>query len=174
MQTTRNFLRTISLIALMLLATGCAHKITYKVMSVADGDTITVVRDQATRKIRLAGIDAPEKNQPFGLMAKEFLASLVFGKDVEIQTEKKDRYGRDVGKVLSEGNDVNLKMLVAGLAWHYKKYQSEQSPDDRMRYDRAEKEARTAQRGLWADPNPKEPSDWRSGKRNPIAATLEK
>lgn len=165
MQTTRGFVRTIFLMTLLLMATGCAHKLTYNVVSVADGDTITVVRDQATRKIRLAGIDAPEKNQPFGLLAKEFLTGLVLGKDVEIETGKKDRYGRDVSKVISEGKDVNLAMLIAGLAWHYKKYQTEQTEADRELYSSAEVDAQARGVGLWKDPRRIAPWEWRGKTR---------
>lgn len=172
MRSTRGSAWALLLAILLVLGSGCAHKPSYSVVSVADGDTITVVRDKVSRKIRLAGIDAPEKNQPFGMMAREFLPSLVFGKDVEIETEKMDRYGREVGKVLLNGRDMNLAMVVAGLAWHYKKYQAEQSSDDRRLYDSAEKDARSAGRGLWVDPVPIPPSEWRAGKRRPSTADL--
>lgn len=165
MQTTRGFVRTIFLVTLLLMATGCAHKVTYNVVSVADGDTITVVPDQATRKIRLAGIDAPEKNQPFGLIAKEFLTALVLGKDVEIETGKMDRYGRDVSKVISEGKDMNLAMLIAGLAWHYKKYQTEQTEADRVLYSNAEVDAKAQGVGHWRDPGSIPPWGWRARTR---------
>ena len=92
-----------------------------QVVGVTDGDTITVLDGQRTQhKVRLAGIDAPEKAQAFGQRSKEHLSSLVFGRQVKVETEKQDRYGRTVGKVLVEGRDANLAMVVAGLAWHYK------------------------------------------------------
>ncbi|AVO49489.1 hypothetical protein C6568_09570 [Melaminivora suipulveris] len=90
---------------------------------------------------------------------------MVFNLQVTVETEKEDRYGRTVGKVLVSGRDTNLAMVVAGYAWHYKKYQAEQSPDDRLLYDSAEREARAARRGLWEDPDPIPPSEWRAGNK---------
>lgn len=166
MQTTQGSVWAFLLAALLMQISGCAHKPSYNVVAVADGDTITVARDHVTRKIRLAGIDAPEKNQPFGLIAREFLSSLAFGKDVDVETEKMDRYGREVGKVLLDGKDINLAMVLAGLAWHYKKYQFEQSPSDRLQYDDAEKSARVARLGLWQDVDPIAPWDFRASRLN--------
>lgn len=144
------------------------------VVGVTDGDTITVLDDQRTQhKIRLAGIDAPEKTQAFGQRSKEHLSSLVFGRRVLVETEKQDRYRRTVGKVVIDGRDANLAMVVAGMAWHYKKYQSEQSEADRLLYSDAERTAIELRRGLWSDPTPTAPSDWRAGKRKQAAATLE-
>lgn len=168
MQSIPSVWRHCFLAALLLMTAVRVHAgvLQGKVVGVTDGDTITVL-DQSNRqfKIRFAGIDAPEKAQPFGQRAKEHLSSLVFSKVVTVETEKEDRYGRTVGKVLLDGRDINMAMVVAGLAWHYKKYQAEQSPDDRLLYDSAEVEARAAKRGLWADSNPILPSEWRSGSR---------
>lgn len=109
--------------------------ITGKVVSVADGDTITVLdADKTQHKIRLNGIDAPEKAQPFGQLSKQSLSDLVFGKTVQIDANKVDRYGREVGKVLVDGVDTNLEQVRRGLAWHYKAYQREQQPEDRLTY----------------------------------------
>ncbi len=155
------------LVAQLLTAANVqAGTLAGRVVGVTDGDTITVL-DSSNRqyKIRFAGIDAPEKNQPFGQRAKEHLSELVFNRQVIVETEKEDRYGRTVGKVLVSGRDTNLAMVVAGYAWHYKKYQAEQSPDDRLLYDSAEQEARAARRGLWEDPDPIPPSEWRAGKK---------
>lgn len=133
------------------------------VIGVADGDTITVLDDQRTQhKIRLAGIDAPEKKQPFGQRSKEYLSSLVFGRRVTVETEKQDRYRRTVGKVIIDGRDANLAQVVAGMAWHYKQYEGEQSPSDRLLYADAEREARETRRGLWQDSAPITPWDYRS------------
>lgn len=137
-----------------------------QVVGVTDGDTITVLDDQRTQhKIRLACIDAPEKAQAFGHRSKEHLSSLVFGKQVTVETEKLDRYRRTVGKVIIDGRDVNLAMVVAGLAWHFKKYESEQSPADRLLYADAEREARLMRRGLWIEPETLAPWEWRETKR---------
>lgn len=137
-----------------------------KVVGVADGDTVTVLDDSRTQhKIRLSGIDTPERNQPSGRRAKEKLAGLVFGKTVVVEIDKVDRYGRNIGKVVIDGRDANLAMITAGLAWHYKKYQTEQSASDRRLYSRAEDDARAGQLGLWREPEPIAPWDWRKGGR---------
>jgi endonuclease YncB( thermonuclease family) len=153
-------------LALTVASEAWAQNLSGRVVSVTDGDTITLLDERRVQhKIRLAGIDAPERKQPFGQRSKEQLSELVAGRTVEVETEKLDRYGRTVGKVIADGRDANLAMVVSGLAWHYKKYQDEQSPSDRLLYDSAEKDARAARRGLWADQSPIPPSDWRAGTR---------
>ena len=138
-----------------------------KVVGVADGDTITVLDGQQTQhKIRLMGIDCPEKSQPFGQNAKQSLSNLVFGRAVEVEWQKHDRYERIVGKVLVNGQDANLEQVRRGMAWHYKKYEREQEPLDRATYSQAEIEARMNNRGLWSDPSPIPPWDWRKSKKN--------
>lgn len=140
-----------------------------RVVGVSDGDTVTVLvggRDQV--RVRLSGIDAPEKKQPFGQSAKEKMSDLVYGRDVAVEWEKKDRYGRTVGAVLVSGQDAGLELLRAGLAWHYKKYQSEQTMDDRNRYSTAEDAARRKRLGLWSDPAPSPPWEWRKHRREKI------
>jgi len=100
-----------------------------KAINKADGDTITVLDDTNTQhKIRLSGIDAPEKRQAFGNVSKQSLADMVAGQSVAVEWIKADRYGRKVGKVLLAGQDANLVQIKRGLAWHYKKYQDEQPP----------------------------------------------
>jgi len=132
------------------------------VVGVSDGDTITVLDDTKTQhKIRLAGIDAPEKGQAFGQRSKEHLSDLLYRKTVTVEGSKADRYGRTVGKVLVNGIDANLEQVKAGFAWHYKKYQREQSKPDRVTYAQAEDEARQAKRGLWRDGDPVAPWDFR-------------
>jgi len=144
-----------------------AATITGKVVGVADGDTITVLDASNTQhKIRLSGIDAPEKKQPYGMRSKQSLSDLVFSKQVAVESDKKDRYGREVGKILlATGRDVNLEQVTRGFAWHYKKYQREPSANDRKLYDFAEQEARNGRRGLWADAKPVPPWDYRHSKR---------
>ncbi|MDM7950091.1 thermonuclease family protein [Hydrogenophaga sp.] len=144
-----------------------AETISGRVVGVADGDTVTIVdADRVQHKVRLAGIDAPERAQAFGNRSKESLSELVFSKTVTVETDKQDRYGRSVGKVLIDGKDANLVQVERGFAWHYKAYESEQSPSDRMLYDLAEREARTARRGLWRDADPVAPWDFRKAKRS--------
>jgi len=156
-----------AVIALLLLAVPAwAQVLVGKVVAIADGDTLTVLDESKTQhKIRLGGIDAPERAQPFGQLSKEHLSALVFGKTIEVETAKQDRYKRTIGKIVVEGRDVNLAMVVAGLAWHYKKYEQEQSAADRLLYANAQDEARSAGRGLWRDAGPVAPWDWRAGTR---------
>ena len=142
------------LLSLALLAPlAYAETLTGRVVGIADGDTITVLdASNQQHRIRLYGIDAPEKKQPFGSRAKQNLGSLAFGKDATVEWTKLDRYGRIVGKVIVDGQDVGLQQLQAGLAWWYRQYAREQSPQDRAAYSRAEDEARIARVGLWGDP----------------------
>lgn len=149
--------------ALLLLALAAqAETVTGRVVSVADGDTITVLDATKTQhKVRLAGIDAPEKAQAFGQRSKESLSDLVFNQAVTVETTKRDRYGRSVGTVLVDGLDANLEQIKRGMAWHYKAYQREQSPQERQDYAKAEEVARGARVGLWKDAQPVPPWDFR-------------
>ena len=128
--------------AILLLAlafTANAETVTDRVVGVADGDTLTVLDvDKVPHKIRLAGIDAPEKKQPFGNRSKESLSELTYDKTVTIETDKRDKYGRQVGKVLVNGQDVNLVQVERGMAWHYKAYEREQPETDRKVHANAE------------------------------------
>ena len=126
---------------------------------VADGDTLTVLGAANNQhKIRLQGIDAPESKQAFGQKSKRRLSDYVFGKDVTVKWKSKDKYGRMLGTVFVDGKDINLEMLKAGMAWHYKKY------DSTPAYAQAESEARAAKRGLWQDKKPIEPEAFRKAK----------
>ncbi|HEV8589283.1 MAG TPA: thermonuclease family protein [Pyrinomonadaceae bacterium] len=155
-----------SLVAPPPATSSADQTLTGRVVSIADGDTVTVLgADNAQSRIRLSGIDAPESHQAFGTQAKKNLSELVFGKDVTVIYQKTDQYGRLVGKIIVEGKDVNLAQVKAGMAWHYKEYQREQTPEDRELYARAEEEARAQHRGLWQDSNPVEPSQFRREQR---------
>ncbi|WP_136798701.1 thermonuclease family protein [Desulfosediminicola ganghwensis] len=136
-----------------------------KVVNVADGDTITVL-DSSYRqhKIRLYGIDTPEKGQAFGNSAKKFTAGLVAGKQVEVKAYDVDRYGRTVGVVMVAGLNVNRELIKAGYAWQYRKYCKASFCGDWLQLER---EARVSMRGLWdfaVDPVP--PWEWRKAKRS--------
>ncbi|MDD3381836.1 MAG: thermonuclease family protein [Rugosibacter sp.] len=145
-----------------------AETITGQVVGVADGDTITVLdADKVQHKIRLAGIDAPEKKQAFGNRSKESLSDLVFDKTVNVETDKRDRYRREIGKVLVNGRDVNLVQVERGMAWFYRQYQREQSPNDRKLYEAAEDAAKAGRRGLWRDIDPVPPWEFRHSKSKP-------
>ncbi len=154
------------LLSFVLLLAACAPslgaELPGRVVGITDGDTLTLLVDERRQvKIRLMGIDAPESRQPFGQVAKRVLSDLAFQKSAMVQFEKQDRYGRVIGKVLVDGVDLNLEMVKAGLAWWYRKYAAEQSGPDQTAYGAAEGEARLAKRGLWVDPDPIPPWDWR-------------
>lgn len=154
-----------SAVACLLVALASfvnAEMVMGRVVGVADGDTLTMLdADQVQHKIRLAGIDAPEKKQPFGNRSKESLSDLVFDKTVEVETAKRDRYGRRIGKILVNGRDVNLVQIERGMAWFYRQYRLEQSPADRRLYEEAENLAKAGKKGLWRDPEPVPPWDFR-------------
>lgn len=156
-------------LALLLLAVPAAAQeiLAGRVIGVHDGDTLTLVTaDHMQHKIRLSGIDAPELGQPWGTRARQALAELVFGQYVEVETSKRDRYRREIGKVVHTGRDINLALVGAGMAWWYRAYSKEQSPRDRGLYERAEAEASSQGRGLWADREPVAPWDWRHARHH--------
>jgi endonuclease YncB( thermonuclease family) len=156
----------VSILLLLTLPLVQAETLSGRVVRVTDGDTIVVLdTDKTQHKIRLQGIDAPERGQAFGTKSKQHLSDLVAGKSVEVDYSKYDRYQRILGKVLVNGEDVNLEQVEAGMAWHYKKYQGEQSSTDRIRYSDAELEARRQKLGLWRDPHAVPPWDYRQAKR---------
>ena len=137
-----------------------------KVIRVTDGDSITILDNkQAEHKVRMAGIDAPERKQPYGNAARQYLAKLVFKKQVCIGWYKRDKYQRLVGIARIGDEDINLKMIEAGLSWHYRQYQNEQSKADRTRYADAQKEAKKTRKGLWRNSNQVPPWLWRRGER---------
>jgi len=157
------------LVATLLLVANpsAADTLQGRVVGIADGDTVTVLDDSNTQwKIRLMGIDAPEKKQAFGNKSKESLSDLVFNKQVAVKYSKKDRYGRTVGKIIVDGIDANLEQVKDGMAWHYKQYQSEQSVEDQAAYAEAEEQARAETRGLWYDADPTPPWDWRHDRKH--------
>lgn len=155
--------RFLLLIATLLAAISApAETLSGRVVGVTDGDTVTVLdASNGQWKVRLMGIDAPEKNQAFGQRSKQHLSDLVFDKQVTIEYSKKDKYGRTIGKILVDGDDANLEQIKAGMAWHYKQYQKEQTPSDQSRYSNAEDQAREGKVGLWADSDPTPPWDFR-------------
>ena len=106
-----------------LLQAGAGWAWTGKVVGLADGDTITVLRDGHDQvKIRLYGIDAPESGQPFGKASKQNLSSMVHGQSVEVEVMDTDRYGRTVPRIFVDGEDVNAEQLRSGHAWRYRQY----------------------------------------------------
>lgn len=154
--------RWLALLVALCAGVASAQPLIGRVVDVSDGDTVTVLLPERVQlRVRLAGIDAPEKRQPFGQSARQRLSTLVFGKTVTLVGSKQDRYRRLVAKILVEGQDANLEMVASGLAWHYKQYEVEQSAEDRVAYSRAEGMARSGRRGLWFDAEPLPPWDFR-------------
>lgn len=139
-----------------------AGTLTGRVVGIADGDTLTLLTaDHVQHRIRLAGIDTPEKRQPWGKRAKQALAAKVFQKNVTVQADKKDRYGRWIGHVFLGQRNINAEMVAEGHAWVYRRY----SKDPRLLA--LEADARAAKRGLWALPEAQRipPWEWRRTKR---------
>ena len=148
---------------LLLLSLGLnAATLQGRVVGVADGDTITVLDATKTKhKIRMQGIDAPEKAQAFGQRSKQSLSDLVFNKQVTVDFEKKDKYSRTLGKVLLNGTDICLTQIKLGMAWHYKQYASDQPKEDRAVYAQVEQDAKSQKAGLWSDKSPTPPWEFR-------------
>jgi endonuclease YncB( thermonuclease family) len=166
----RNFWSLLVLVlGLLACNASAAHVLLAMVVGVSDGDSITVLdADKRQYKIRLLGIDAPEKAQAYGQKSKDSLSQLVYGKTVQVLWSKKDRYGRTLGQVMVGGVDACLEQVKRGMAWHYKEYQSEQSAEDRVLYDLAETQARSQRIGLWKDAAPTKPSAFRRKNSSPI------
>ncbi len=160
-------MRFVPLILFVFALPAMAAEFSAKVVGVADGDTVTVLIDCAKFEmpVRLSGIDAPEKKMPFGDAAKKSLSDLVFGREVVVDFEKRDKYGRLVGKVSVDGKDSSLHQVSLGLAWHFKEYQYDQTEADRVIYAAAEDAARADRIGLWQDAVPEAPWDWRKKQR---------
>jgi endonuclease YncB( thermonuclease family) len=130
-----------------------------KFIKIADGDTLTILVDKQQLKIRLSDIDTPERKQPFGTKAKQALSDLAFGKQARVVEVAVDRYGRIVDRVYVDGLDVNAVLVRGGYAWVYRKY----SQDGKLL--NLEAQAKEKGLGLWADPNPIPPWEWRRGRR---------
>ncbi|MFD1631725.1 thermonuclease family protein [Pseudopedobacter beijingensis] len=153
----------ISLLLLLLsLRIAVAQQILQgKVIRIADGDTVTILdkRNNQTR-VRLYGIDCPEKGQDFGSVARKFTSDLCFGQQVKVIVKDKDRYGRTVGLIFNEKHqNINLELLNAGLAWHYTPY------DKSKEFAQAQANAKNLKLGLWAHPNPVAPWEFRKNKK---------
>jgi endonuclease YncB( thermonuclease family) len=153
-----------------------------RVVDVQEGDLL-VVEDEAGNRypVRLAGIDAPEPDQPYGAEARSRLQDWAFGRPGRLEWDKVDRHGRAVGKLWVTSPDMPCRdeadcpknldlghaLIAAGLAWHFKRYASEQPEQDRASYAFDEGEAKARRTGLWSDPAPVAPWAWREGTRSP-------
>lgn len=156
------FTISITLAQVNISTAGSLHG---QVVGVTDGDTVTLLdANKRPNKIRLAGIDAPEKAQAYGQKAKDSLSELVYGKMVDVQWVKLDRYNRIVGKIKLNDVDINLEQIKRGMAWHYKQYQLEQTLQDRISYAESEERSRDKKIGLWQENFPMEPWTFRRKK----------
>ena len=139
-----------------------AFEITGRVVRVADGDTVSILdASNAQHKVRLFGIDSPEQNQPFGKAAKKVLLDLVSQQTVGVVVVTRDDYGRTVGTLYRDGVNINVAMVANGYAWWYQHF----APYERKLAE-SEQQARQQKLGLWADPHPVPPWDWRRGQRS--------
>jgi endonuclease YncB( thermonuclease family) len=137
-----------------------AESFTGKLVKVLDGDTVEVLHDGKAERIRLAQIDCPEKGQPFGQAAKQYVLDIAALKIVTVQVQTVDRYGRTVGEVfLPDGANLNKQIVGEGYAWQYKKYSTDPT------YADLETSAREARLGFWQDQKPTPPWEWRRGQR---------
>lgn len=130
------------------------------VVSVHDGDTLTLLHDRQQVKVRLVEIDAPELGQPFGKRSKKSLSDLCYNKPAILEPRGQDKYGRTLARVTCDGQDANAEQVRRGMAWVYEKYTPKDSPLYRLQH-----EAKVIRRGLWTDPSPIPPWEWRKSKK---------
>lgn len=150
------------MLLLVLPLVSWSQELTGHVVRIIDGDTLVLLDANNTQhKVRLAGIDCPERKQAWSTKAKQALSDYVFDRQVTVDWDKRDRYQRIVGKVLDGQRDVNLALIRDGLCWWYRRYADEQSAVDRVLYSDAEEEARKGRSGLWSDSQPVPPWEWR-------------
>lgn len=149
--------KSFALLLFLVPFIACCQILSGKVVRVADGDTVTLLDSTNTQiRIRLYGIDCPESKQDFGQVAKRFASDLCFGQPIKVEVRDIDRYGRTVGIIwVQDTLNVNLELLKAGLAWHYKQY------DKTPEYAKAEENAREKKLGLWKQPNAIAPWEFR-------------
>ncbi|MDU1890622.1 MAG: thermonuclease family protein [Dysgonomonas sp.] len=158
------YIKKILLILLFTVLASCETSeegiIKGKVVKVADGDTITIVTEEGEKvKIRLEGIDAPEKGQDFSQKSRQFLNDLCYGKDVRVKDKGKDKYGRTLGVVYIDDLNINEEMVRNGLAWYYSYFVED------ARLDSLEKQAQKERLNIWSMKDPIHPHDFRKNKR---------
>lgn len=131
-----------------------------RIIKVTDGDTVTLLANNNKKiKIRLYGIDCPEKGQAYFAQAKDFLSKKIYNKNVQVEIKNKDQYQRSVGIIWINNKNVNIDLLQQGLAWHYKQY------DKSISYAQAEKIAQAAKKNIWSLQKPIAPWEFRKNKR---------
>jgi endonuclease YncB( thermonuclease family) len=162
------------LLLVAMTTTALADPLPVQPTRVSDGDTFTARFESGnTGPVRLAGCDTPERGQAFGRRATEALKSILSTGPVVVDCYKVDRYGRGVCRVNASGDDVCLSLIRTGMAWHYAAYASEQSPATAEAYAQAQEAAQVARVGLWQDPSPVAPWDWRKAHSGPRKRPLE-
>jgi endonuclease YncB( thermonuclease family) len=141
-------------------AAAAADPVEWRVVNVHDGDTLTCLDEgNKQHRIRIDGIDAPERGQPFGTVARDRMTALAKGKTATIHGHGNDRYGRLLATVEIEGDDLGRRLVEEGLAWHYVQFNNDPL------LAAAEQKARAARRGLWADAKPVPPWEWRKAEK---------
>jgi len=159
-------MRLFSILLLLLCTSSHAETIAGRIVGITDGDTLTLLdASNQQHKIRIAGIDSPEKAQDFGQKAKSNLSALAFDQPATADCRKRDRYQREICVVKVAGLDIGLEQVRTGMAWWYRQYISDQSPKERTDYEQAEFNAKIRRIGLWNSKNPIPPWDWRKTMR---------
>lgn len=143
---------------ILLFVPSLCHCWPAQIVSVSDGDTLTVLHDGRQEKIRLYGVDSPEKDQEYGQKAKEIAKILTTGRNVDVTTMAKDHYGRTVGLVSVDGQSLNEMLIQNGFAWVYRQYCKERFCSAWLGL---EERARQQKKGLWAGSNIVPPWEWR-------------
>ena len=149
-----------AVVCTIAFAAGAAEVQRGRVVSIADGDTLTLLVERRQIKVRLADIDAPERRQAYGTRSRQSLAQLCHGKPAELNARERDRYGRTVGRVTCAGTDANAEQVARGMAWVFERYAARDSPLYGL-----QREARVDRRGLWADPHAVPPWEYRRERR---------
>lgn len=153
-----------AVLILAVSATPCLAlaDFTGRVVTIADGDTLTVLVNKTQVRVRLDGIDAPERGQAFGKRSRQSLSDMCAATEAQVEDRGKDRYGRTIGRVRCSGIDANSEQLRRGMAWVFTRYVPMGSPLYEL-----EANARLRQFGLWADVRPVAPWEWRASRLNP-------
>lgn len=156
--------RLFILIWLVLGAGVFAQNLSGKVIGVKDGDTVEILENQRPVVVRFAHVDAPEKKQAYGNVAKKYLSDLIFGQTVQVVISgKNDRYGRRIGEIYLKNQNINKEMVRAGLAWHYVEYSNDPV------YAALQAEAQKKKVGLWQEARPQAPWSYRRQRREEAA-----
>lgn len=149
-------------LACLLSIVANADDLSGRVVDIASGDSISIVDSSGVEyKVRLSGIDAPEKQQPFGAESRKSLADLVYGKEVTVNWIKRDYHKRVVGKVMLNKVDINLEQVKRGMAWVFKHFVDDPYSQDQADYVDAQEEAEDRRLGLWSQKDPIPPWEFR-------------